>query len=124
MAIANFADKAVAISGSGTAFQDHRGIKRYRHSQIDLDLAYRITQICQLEVQVTGSVDDNDSLASAHDHFIESQVFKVPAIGKIDPLVFVGGLAQGFIQQRRQRESGARISPNGFSVRARIGQPP
>src|SRR5665213_1633722 len=74
-----------------------------------------------------------DMPAAAQHHLVKSQILKVAAIGKLDPLAPIVGLAQSFGDDRSQRKRRSRVaeippSAIGTQLRAQypcgIRQPP
>ena len=64
-----------------------------RYAEIDLDLANRIAQIFKLKIAIRIGVDHDDGAAAPQYHLVQPQILEVTAIGELNPLVGVIGIA-------------------------------
>ena len=59
----------------------------------------RREQIFEDVFGIAPGIDDDNALATAEDHFVEPEVFEMPAIGKIHILVPLVGISNRFGKQ-------------------------
>ncbi len=48
-------------------------------------------------------IADDDEMAAAQDHFVEAEIFEVPAVGEVDVGIGFVGEAEGFGEDRGER---------------------
>src|SRR5215204_3578617 len=79
---------------------DRQGGKLDRDSEIDAHLADCVSKIPEVIVAIGGRIGNYDDMTTTKDHLIESQVFKMSTIRKVNVLVAIVSEAKRFVQNR------------------------
>src|SRR6266852_5659790 len=81
--VANHTERAVVVSCFGITTEHHLAHVD-RNAEVHSDLANGHCQISKLIPRVGARVADHDETTTAQNHFVEPEIFKVSAVGKID----------------------------------------
>jgi len=105
--VANHADGVVATAGLGVGGPlDLVEIQFDVDSQIDADLPDGVAEIFKVELRVTPGIHHEDAVTAAQDHFVQAEIFEMPAVGEVDVGMTGVREAEGFGQQGADRDVG------------------
>ncbi len=93
--IADDSDRAVRVAVWTMRWADANASREIdRDPEIDSDFADRIAQILERVVAIARRIGDDDEPAAPRDHFVQSEIFEMPAIGQIHVRIPVGRPAE------------------------------
>src|SRR5262249_26056753 len=127
--IIDLADGVIGVTRSdialgATRLQIRQGAETDRHTQVDLDLAHRVTQVLEGKAGVAAGIADNNQTAAAAHHLVDAEVLEMAAVGQVDVLLVLARHAQELGQERAGRRAGTVVPVRHVAGWPRIAKPP
>ena len=66
-------------------------MERDLHPKIDPGFADRIAKVSKFELWIAGRIHSHDRATTPPEHFINAEIFKMPAVAEIDEILLVVG---------------------------------